>query len=124
MSNHSDEIGSHNSGAGLIDEQAVAAVQQGMVDRHTVERIADVFKIMGDSSRVKIIYALLQAELCVSDLAVVVGISQSAVSHQLRLLRNSRLVKSHRDGQMVFYSLDDHHIINLLSECLEHIKEQ
>jgi len=123
MSKYSDDFESQNDERRLIDETAVAAVERAMVSRDTVERLAEVFKIMGDPSRVNIIYALLQRELCVSDLAVVVGITQSAVSHQLRLLRNSRLVKSRRSGQMVLYSLDDHHIINLLSECLEHIKE-
>ena len=124
MSKHSDEDDIQTDKNLLIDGRAVAAVQSRMVSRHTVERLADVFKIMGDPSRVKIIYALLQTELCVSDLAAVVGISQSGISHQLRLLRDARLVKTRRDGQTVFYSLDDYHIINLLSECLEHIKEQ
>ena len=123
MNRYSDKSGSHIIKDYIIDERTLETIRREMVSRQTAESIADVFKIMGDPSRVKIIYSLLQADLCVSDLADVVGISQSAVSHQLRLLRNFRLVKSRRTGRKIFYSLNDHHIINLLSECLEHIKE-
>lgn len=107
----------------LSDVAKVETVKRDMVDDYTAEQLADVFKIIGDATRVKIIYALLQAELCVNDLSAIVGLSQSAVSHQLRTLRNSKLVKCRRVGQMILYSLDDHHIINLLSECLDHIQE-
>ena len=94
-----------------------------MISDDTSYKLAGVFKVLGDPSRVKIIYALLQSELCVGDISSTVGISQSAVSHQLRGLRDLRLVKSRRDGQLIHYSLDDLHVINLLSECLEHIQE-
>ena len=101
----------------------LATVAENMIDGDASRKLANVFKVLGDPSRVKIIYALLQSELCVGDISYIVGISQSAVSHQLRVLRDSRLVKSRREGQLIHYSLDDHHVINLLSECLEHIEE-
>ncbi len=99
------------------------SVTDNMISDDTSYKLAGVFKVLGDPSRVKIIYALLQSELCVGDISSTVGISQSAVSHQLRGLRDLRLVKSRRDGQLIHYSLDDLHVINLLSECLEHIQE-
>lgn len=99
------------------------SVADNMISDNTSKKLAGVFKVLGDPSRVKIIYALLQSELCVGDISTTVGISQSAVSHQLRVLRDLRLVKSRRDGQLIHYSLDDLHVINLLSECLEHIQE-
>lgn len=100
-----------------------SVLKKDMIDGDTSIRLARVFKVIGDPSRVKIIYALLQSELCVGDISTAVGLSPSAVSHQLRVLRDSRLVKSRREGQLIYYSLDDHHVINLLSECLEHIQE-
>ncbi len=104
-------------------KKLLESVTDNMISDDTSYKLAGVFKVLGDPSRVKIIYALLQSELCVGDISSTVGISQSAVSHQLRGLRDLRLVKSRRDGQLIHYSLDDLHVINLLSECLEHIQE-
>ena len=77
----------------------------------TVERLAETFKALGDPTRVRMLSALSRAELCVCDLATLVGLTESAISHQLRLLRSLRLVRSRRDGRMVFYRLDDDHIV-------------
>lgn len=123
MNTNSDDFRTKPPTARVFEEDKVAGLKQEMVADDTAARLAAVFKIIGDTTRVKIIYALLQTELCVGDLSAVVGLSQSAISHQLRTLRNSRLVKSRRAGQLIYYSLDDHHVINLLSECLEHIRE-
>lgn len=84
-------------------------------------QVAETFKILGDVTRVKILHALSKRELCVCDLAAVVAMGQSAVSHQLRLLRGLRLVKYRREGKMVWYSLDDEHVFSLLSQGLEHV---
>lgn len=89
-----------------------------------VLQISDIFKALSDSSRLKIILALLSQELCVCDIVDIVNMSQSAVSHQLRTLRNSKLVKFRRDGKMIFYSIDDHHVENLIKQTLEHIREE
>ena len=86
--------------------------------------LADTFKVLGDVTRVRILDALSRAEVAVCDLAELLGLSQSAVSHQLRLLRNTRLVKSRRVGQHIYYTLDDHHIVRLFEQGLEHVEER
>ena len=85
--------------------------------------LAEPFKIFGDSTRIKLLYALYESELCVCDLADVLGLTQSAVSHQLRLLKSSKLVKFRREGKTVFYSLADDHVVRILSQGMEHIEE-
>ena len=86
--------------------------------------LAETFRVLGDATRVRILDAVSRSELCVCDIARVVGLSESAVSHQLRLLRNMRLVRPRRSGRMVFYSLDDHHIVRLFEQGLEHVQER
>lgn len=93
-----------------------------MLSQEKAEKLASLFGAMGDPSRVKILYALSQQEYCVCDLQHLLDMSQSGVSHQLRLLRNLRLVKFRRQGRMVFYSLDDEHICRLFAEGLNHIE--
>ena len=90
----------------------------------TVTALAETFKVLGDTTRVRILDALSQAELCVHDLAERVGISESAVSHQLRLLRGMRLVRTRRDGRLVYYAIDDQHIVDLFLQGLEHVQER
>ena len=85
--------------------------------------LAELFKIFGDSTRVKILCALLDAELCVCDIAKLMEVTQSAVSHQLRLLKNSKLVKFRREGKTVYYSLADDHVIHIMAQGMEHILE-
>ncbi len=85
--------------------------------------LAEFYKVFGDSTRIKILYALLHAELCVSDLAAFLSMSQSAISHQLRVLKTARLVKFRRDGKTIFYSLSDSHIDTILAQGMEHISE-
>lgn len=85
--------------------------------------LAELYKIFGDSTRIKILYAMLDAELCVNDIAGRLQMSQSSVSHQLRILKTSKLVKSRRDGKSIFYSLDDEHVRSILSMGMEHIME-
>jgi ArsR family transcriptional regulator, lead/cadmium/zinc/bismuth-responsive transcriptional repressor len=88
-----------------------------------VESLADTFRVLGDPTRVRMLDALSGGELCVCDIASLVGISESAVSHQLRLLRGMRLVRPRRAGRLVFYALDDDHIIELLRQALTHVEE-
>jgi DNA-binding transcriptional ArsR family regulator len=90
----------------------------------SVEALAETFKVLGDATRVRILDALSRAELCVGDLAALLGLTESAVSHQLRLLRSARLVRPRRSGQMIFYSLDDHHVVRLFAQGLGHVEEQ
>ena len=86
--------------------------------------LADTFKVLGDTTRVRILDALSRSELCVQDIAAGVGLSESAVSHQLRLLRDARLVRTRRSGRQIFYTLDDQHIVKLLAQGLEHVEER
>jgi ArsR family transcriptional regulator len=94
-----------------------------MLSQRTVESLADTFRALGDPTRVRILDALSPGELCVCDLASLVGISESAVSHQLRLLRSLRLVRPRRAGRQVYYAIDDHHILELLTQALTHVQE-
>lgn len=89
----------------------------------SVVDLAELFKIFGDSTRIKILYAMLDVELCVNDIAGRLQMSQSSVSHQLRILKTSKLVKSRREGKSIFYSLDDEHVRSILSMGMEHIME-
>jgi ArsR family transcriptional regulator, lead/cadmium/zinc/bismuth-responsive transcriptional repressor len=104
-----------------IHGETVKTVQSKMLDKPLINDLADTFKIMGDPTRIEIIFALSQSELCVCDLAAVLGMSQSAISHQLRLMRNLRIVKYRKDGKIVYYSIDDEHIINLFNEGFKHV---
>lgn len=85
--------------------------------------LADLFKIFGDTTRIKILYSLRQSELCVNDIAQGLNLTQSAVSHQLKILRQSKLVKYRREGKSIFYSLSDGHVVTIIDQGLEHIKE-
>lgn len=102
---------------------AVPAEPAAMPDDEVLYALADVFRIFGDSTRIKLLYALYDTELCVQDLAQRLGLTQSAVSHQLRVLKDARLVRFRRDGKAVYYSLDDDHVRTILSVGMEHIEE-
>jgi DNA-binding transcriptional ArsR family regulator len=101
----------------------ILTLRRGIVGSTTAARLADTFKVLGDVTRVRILDALAQEELCVCDLATLLGLGESAVSHQLRLLRGLRLVRSRRAGRMIFYALDDQHIIDLFRQALRHVQE-
>lgn len=106
-----------------IDKKKVSSVKKKMKPEKTIQQLAETFKVLGDPTRTKIIFALSQEELCVCDIANLLGTTKSAVSHQLRILRNMKLVKYRKDGKIVFYSLDDEHIKNLFDEGLRHVEE-
>ena len=107
-----------------IDLARVRKIRSELVTPDNVQGLADTFSALGDPTRVRILDALSHGELCVCDLAAVLGLSQSAVSHQLRLLRGIRLVKPRREGRIVFYSLDDQHIISIFRQTLQHVEEE
>ena len=96
---------------------------EGMPDEELLYELADLFKVFGDTTRIKILYALMERESCVADLADLIGASQSAVSHQLRTLKQARLVKFQRDGKNVIYSLSDDHVYTVLAQGMTHICE-
>ena len=105
------------------DPVALAEVGRRLLDAGTVQAVADVFKLLGDPTRVRLVDALSHGERCVCDLASLVRLSESAVSHQLRLLRGARLVRVRRTGRQAFYALDDHHVLGLVHDTRRHVEE-
>ncbi|MBD2869232.1 ArsR/SmtB family transcription factor [Paenibacillus arenilitoris] len=105
-------------------EASIESVRSKLINETTAGQLADLFKALGDPTRVKIIHALVQSELCVHDLTQVLSMGQSAVSHQLRLLRNMRIVKRRKVGKTVFYSLDDDHVEQIILLTLQHLKHE
>ena len=103
--------------------ETVRKVRAEMPSDDELVDIAEFFKVFGDGTRLKILYVLLSAEMCVFDIAAVLGMSQSAISHQLRVLKQMALVKNRREGKTIFYSLADAHIVTILSQGLDHIEE-
>ncbi len=101
----------------------MSRARRALLAEQTASVLADTFKVLGDVTRVRILDALSREDLCVGDLASLVGQSESAVSHQLRLLRSARLVRARRAGRLVFYALDDEHIIELFEQGLRHVEE-
>jgi DNA-binding transcriptional ArsR family regulator len=106
-----------------LDQTTTTVRRQQLLPARTVEALADTFRVLGDPTRVRILDALASGELCVCDIASLVGISESAASHQLRLLRGMRLVRPRRAGRQVYYAVDDHHILALLNQAMTHVEE-
>ncbi len=107
----------------VIHEDAVKKAGENMPDDEILYDLAELFKVFGDSTRIKILYALFEAELCVHDIAMVLKMNQSAISHQLRVLKQSRLVKNRREGKQVIYSLADDHVYTIIGQGMSHIEE-
>ena len=105
-------------------EDTVKSVKDQMPHDEDLFDLAELFKIFGDSTRIKILYILFESEMCVCDIATLIGASQSAVSHQLRLLKQANLIKPRRDGKTVFYSLSDDHMRTIINNGMEHIFEK
>ena len=108
----------------VIHVDVVEKVRKSMPDEEVLYDLAELFKVFGDSTRVRILCALDEAEMCVCDIASVLNMTQSAISHQLRVLKQARLVKNRRDGKVVYYSLDDEHVRTIFDDGLAHIKEE
>jgi DNA-binding transcriptional ArsR family regulator len=116
----------HDSDFELCEEcnyhpQRICLASQQLLTDNIVFQLAETFKVVGDPTRIKILHALSKGEMCVCDIAETLNMGQSAISHQLRVLRNARLVKFRKDGKTVWYSLDDDHVVALLCQGLEHI---
>lgn len=105
-----------------VNQENVDIVLNNLIEEDDIVDISEIFKLLGDPSRMRIVAALRIKELCVGDLSALMEISMSGVSHQLHLLKKSRIVKTRRDGKMMYYSLDDEHIENLMDIALDHIK--
>ncbi len=107
----------------IVDETKVEEAKKELENTQQILEIAEIFKLLGEPTRLKIIISLINSELCVCDLAAAIDSTVSSVSHQLRLLRNARLVKYRKEGKMVFYSIEDEHINKLVEQAKEHIEE-
>lgn len=132
MSNHSYEWGmkimKDKNGMECCDymhahEDVIEKVNREMPEDEILYDLAELFKIFGDTTRIKILYVLFEAEMCVCDLAQLLGMTQSAISHQLRALKQSKLVKYRREGKTVFYSLADGHVRTIINQGMEHVEE-
>ena len=106
-----------------VHDEVVKAVKEKMPDEDELYDLAEIFKVFGDSTRIKILYVLFEQEMCVCDIAQLLNMTQSAISHQLKILKQSRLVKNRREGKAVFYSLADGHVRSIINQGLEHIEE-
>ena len=106
-----------------VHDDVVKAVKEKMPDEDELYDLAEIFKVFGDSTRIKILYVLFEQEMCVCDIAQLLNMTQLAISHQLKILKQSRLVKNRREGKAVFYSLADGHVRSIINQGLEHIEE-
>lgn len=107
-----------------LHEDLIKKVNEMMPDEMELYDLAELFKVFGDSTRIRILYVLFEAEVCVCDLAKTLNMTQSAISHQLRILKQNKLVKSRREGKSVFYSLADSHVETIIAQGREHIEEE
>ena len=107
----------------LVHEEAVEGVKGRMPEEELLYDLAELYKVFGDSTRIKILWALNESELCVCDLAALLNMTQSAISHQLRLLKQAKLVRNRREGKNMFYALDDDHVKGIIDMGLAHIEE-
>ena len=104
-------------------EEIVERVRNQIPGEDTLYDLTELFRIFGDSTRIRILYVLFESEMCVCDIAALLGMTQSAISHQLRALKNARLVKARREGKTVFYALADDHVKTIINQGLEHVSE-
>lgn len=107
----------------VIHQEVVDAVREKMPDDELLLDLADCFKLFSDSTRLKILYALMEAEMCVCDISVLLGMTKSSVSHQLRVLKQSNLVKYRKAGRVIYYSLADDHVQTICRMGMEHVRE-
>lgn len=108
----------------VIHNDVVSKVKKAMPQEENLYDLAELFKVFGDLTRIKILSALFEAEMCVCDIAFLLNMTQSAISHQLRILKQAKLVKFRKEGKVVFYSLDDHHVKKIIDQGLAHVNEQ
>ena len=104
-------------------EDIIKSIQAKQPDIEVLYDLAELFKVFGDSTRIRILYSMFEKELCVNDIARLLNLSQSSVSHQLRILKTSKLMKFRREGKSIFYSLDDEHVRAIISMGMEHVEE-
>ncbi len=119
-----NQVNAESCNCNVIHEDVVNRVKQSMPQEEKLYDLAELFKVFGDTTRIKILHALFEAEMCVCDIAVLLGMNQSAISHQLRVLKQAGLVKFRKDGKVVYYSLDDEHVKNIFEQGFIHINHK
>lgn len=108
---------------GTVDSKALEKLVNNQPPEEILYELAELFKVFGDSTRIRILYALFENELCVGDIAELLNMSQSSVSHQLRILKDAKLVRFRREGKSIFYALDDEHVYHIIEMGMEHVEE-
>ena len=121
---HDNGINIERCDCNVIHEDIIYSVRENMPMEEDLYDLAETFKVFGDTTRIKILYALFASEMCVCDIAALLNMTQSAISHQLRVLKQARLVRYRKEGKIVYYSLDDEHIKQIFDQGLIHIKEK
>lgn len=117
------QVGNEVCEVNVIHEDIIDKVKGQMPDDEILYDLAELFKVFGDTTRTKILYALFESEMCVCDIAALLSMTQSAISHQLRVLKSAKLVKTRKAGKVVYYSLDDDHIKHIFDQGLAHVSE-
>ena len=117
-----DNTGDQNEFLAAHEDGVRRVLEQQPAEEYLYD-LAELFKVFGDSTRIRILYALFESELCVNDIAQLLNLGQSAVSHQLKILKDAKLVRFRREGKIIFYALDDDHVRNMLSMGMEHVEE-
>ena len=123
MSNTIPETDTELCKSNIIHDEAVAKVREGMLEKEQFEKLSVFFKAISDETRIKILYSLSISKMCVCDLAALLGMTVSAISHQLRVLRAAELVKTEKQGKVVYYMLSDEHVNTVFGNAIEHIME-
>lgn len=113
-----------NCNCNVIHEDIITKVKNNMIDEELLYDLSDLYKVFGDTTRIKILHVLSISEMCVCDISALLGMKQSSVSHQLKTLRQAKLVKYRRSGKVVYYSLDDNHVVEIFKQGLAHITEK
>lgn len=111
------------AGSLVLTETEAEEIRHGIPEESSLDLTANLFKVFGDATRIRILYVLMEGEICVNDLAVILDMTQSAISHQLRILKQNKLVKSRRNGKMIYYALDDDHVRFILQQGMDHVLE-
>ncbi|ATW27593.1 ArsR/SmtB family transcription factor [Candidatus Formimonas warabiya] len=119
-----DKYGIEKCDCTVIHEDIIASVQKKMPPEESLYDLAELFKVFGDTTRIRILWALAESDMCVCDIAALLSMTHSAISHQLRVLKQARLVKYRKEGKVVYYSLDDEHVKQIFDQGLTHINEK
>ncbi len=118
------EVCSESCSQTVIHEEVIAKVKETLPNEESLSNVAELFKVLGDRTRTRILHSLFTSEMCVCDLAYLLGMTQSSISHQLRVLKQAKLVKNRKEGKVVYYFLADHHVKEIFDQAFQHVNEE